>query len=94
MIVFIDDILVYSQRRKEHEQHLRIVLYILEESKPFAKFKKCEFWLDRVSFLSHVVSNDGISIDLSKVEVVVRWKRLTIVTKLRSFLGLGIIEVS
>lgn len=57
----------------------------MEESKPFAKFKKCEFWHDRVSFLRHVVSKDGISIDLSEVEVMVRWKRLTIVTKVRSF---------
>ena len=58
VIVFIDDILVYSKSKKEHEEHLRMVLEILREKKLYAKFSKCEFWLDSVSFLGHVVSKD------------------------------------
>ena len=64
VIVFIDDILVYSKSRKEHEVHLRIVLEILREKKLYAKFSKCEFWLDAVS-LGHVVSKDGVMVDPS-----------------------------
>ncbi|GKD24278.1 putative reverse transcriptase domain-containing protein, partial [Tanacetum coccineum] len=68
VVVFIDDILVYSKSKEEHEQHLRIVLGILREKKLYAKFSKCEFWLERVSFLGHVVSAKGIEVDPSKVE--------------------------
>ena len=67
MIVFIDDILVYSKSKKEHEEHLRIVLKMLREKKLYAKFSKCEFWLDAVSFLGHVVSKDGVMLDPSKI---------------------------
>ena len=70
MIVFIDDILIYSKSRKEHEEHLRIVLEVLREKKLYAKFSKCEFWLDSVSFLVHVVSKDGVMVDPSKIEAV------------------------
>ena len=63
VVVFIDDILVYSQSREEHEQHLRIVLQILRKRELFVKFKKCEFQLDKVSFLGHVVSKDGIFVE-------------------------------
>ena len=69
VVVFIDDILVYSKSKEQHEEHLRIVLQILREKKLFAKLKKCEFWLESVSFLSHVISEDGVSVDLKKV----RW---------------------
>ena len=72
---------MYSQGREEHEQHLRIVLHILREHKLFTKFKKCEFWLDRVSLFGHVVSKDEISIDSSKVKVVVHWKKPTNITE-------------
>ena len=58
VIVFVDDVLVYSKSKKEHEEHLRMVLEILRERKLYAKFSKCEFWLDLVSFLGHVVSKD------------------------------------
>ena len=70
VIVFIDDILIYSKSRKEHEEHLRIVLELLREKRLYAKFSKCEFWLDSVSFLGHVVSKDGVMVDPSKIEAV------------------------
>ena len=65
VIVFIDDILIYLKSKKEHEEHLRIVLEVLREKKLYAKFSKCEFWLDSVSFLGHVVSKDGVMVDPS-----------------------------
>lgn len=68
VIVFIDDILVYSKSKEEHEQHLRLVLQILREHKLYAKFSKCEFWLDSVSFLGHVVSKDGVQVDPEKIK--------------------------
>ena len=84
-VVFIDDILVYSKNKEEHEKHLQVVLQTLREHQLFAKFKKCEFWLDQISFLGPVVSKDGISIDPRKVEAVLSWKRPTPVTEVRSF---------
>lgn len=89
VIVFIDDILVYSKSEKEHERHLRIVLETLRQQKLYAKFSKCEFWLNQVAFLGHVVSADGIIMDPSKVEAITKWPRPTTVTEIRSFLGLA-----
>ena len=63
IIVFIDDVLVYSRTNQEHQEHLRKVLTILRENKLYAKFSKCDFWLQQVSFLGHVVSKDGTLID-------------------------------
>ena len=77
MIVFIDDILVYSKSKKEHEEHFRMVLEMLREKKLYAKFSKCEFWLNAVSFLGHVVSKDGVMVDPSKIETVKNWVRPT-----------------
>jgi hypothetical protein len=71
VVVFIDDILVYSTNHQEHEEHLKKVLDILREEKLFAKLKKCEFWLEKVSFLGHVISGEGIEVDPSKIEAVV-----------------------
>ncbi|RVX22738.1 Retrovirus-related Pol polyprotein from transposon 17.6 [Vitis vinifera] len=88
-VVFIDDILVYSRSREEHEGHLSIVLQTLRDKQLYAKLKKCEFWLDRISFLGHVVSNDGISVDPGKVDAVANWRRPSTVTEIRSFLGLA-----
>ncbi|XP_020961299.1 uncharacterized protein LOC107647278 [Arachis ipaensis] len=85
VVVFIDDILVYSKTAKEHEEHLRIVLQILKERKLYAKLSKCEFWKEEVKFLGHVVSKGGISVDPSKVEAVMEWERPTTVTEVRSF---------
>jgi hypothetical protein len=89
VVVFIDDILVYSHSRDEHEQHLRIVLETLKVNKLYAKLSKCEFWLSEVVFLDHVISEKGIYVDPKKVEVVIKWERPTIVTEIRSFLGLA-----
>ncbi|GKA83808.1 ty3-gypsy retrotransposon protein [Tanacetum coccineum] len=76
VIVFIDDILVYSKSEEEHERHLRIVLEILRQKKLYAKFSKCEFWLQQVAFLGHIVSADGIIMDPSKVEAITKWREL------------------
>ena len=89
IIVFIDDILVYSRTMEEHELHLKIVLEKLREKRLYAKFSKCEFWLEKVTFLGHVVSKEGISMDLSKVEAVSQWKQPKNPTEVRSFLGLA-----
>ena len=70
VVVFIDDILIYSKNDEEHAQHLRIVLSRLREHKLYAKFSKCEFWLDRVQFFGHVLTPEGVSVDPSKVQDV------------------------
>ncbi|XP_059310988.1 uncharacterized mitochondrial protein AtMg00860-like [Lycium ferocissimum] len=90
VIVFIDDILVYSRSRKDYEKHLRIVLGLLRDRKLYAKFSKCEFWLEPVSFLGHVVSKEGIMVDPKKIEEVTDWARPTSVNEIRSFIGLAI----
>ena len=74
VIVFIDDILIYSKSRKEHEQHLRMVLETLKRNQLYAKFTKCEFWLEKVHFLGHMVLKEGISVDPAKVEAVSTWQ--------------------
>ena len=89
VIVFIDDILVYSRTMKEHELYSKIALKKLREKKLYAKFSKCEFWLRKVSFLRHVVPDEGISVNPSKIEVVSRWKQLTNATNVTSFLRLA-----
>ena len=68
--MFIDDIFVYSKTREEHDEHLQIALQILRENELFAKMEKCEFWMEEVKFLGHVVSKDGISVDPAKVEAI------------------------
>jgi hypothetical protein len=78
MVVFIDDILIYSQNEEEHVEHLRVVLTGLRDHQLYAKFSKYEFWLKRVPFLGHVLSEDGISIDPTKVQEVLDWKALTL----------------
>ena len=88
VIIFIDDILVYSKMEEEHEEHLRLVLQVLKSNQLYAKFSKCEFWLNWVTFLGHMVSSDGILVDPSKIEVVSKWARLRNAKEIRSFLGL------
>ncbi|CAN4125585.1 unnamed protein product [Withania somnifera] len=89
VIVFINDILVYLQSKSDHERHLRLILRAPREHKLYAKFSKCEFWLKFVAFLGHIVSKDGVSIDPAKIRVVRDWPRPTIVSKIRSFIGLA-----
>ncbi|KAL0556433.1 hypothetical protein IC582_004947 [Cucumis melo] len=89
VIVFIDDILIYSKTGAEHEEHLRMVLQTLRDNKLYAKFSKCEFWLKQVSFLGHVVSKAGVSVDPAKIEAVTGWTRPSTVSEVRSFLGLA-----
>ena len=89
VVVFIDDILVYSKDREDHDTHLRVVLETLRKEQLYAKLSKCEFWLGEVSFLEHIVSKDGIRVDPKKIEVIIEWKILRNVTEVRSFLGLA-----
>ncbi|WVZ75713.1 LOW QUALITY PROTEIN: hypothetical protein U9M48_023748 [Paspalum notatum var. saurae] len=88
VVVFIDDILIYSKNEEEHREHLRIVLTRLREHKFYAKFSKCAFWLKEVSFLGHILSEKGPLIP-KKVESVLNWKQPESVTEIRSFLGLA-----
>ncbi|KAL8098905.1 hypothetical protein AgCh_031571 [Apium graveolens] len=87
VIVFIDDILIYSKTEQEHAEHLRIVLEILRNEKLYAKFSKCEFLLREVQILGHLVSSKGVLVDPAKIEVVSNWERLT-PTEVRSFVGI------
>ena len=87
VVVFVDDILIYSQSEWEHEYHLRIILQLLRDHQLYAKFSKCEFWLTEVRFLGHVVSASGVSVDLEKVEAMMSWERPKSIFEIRSFLG-------
>ena len=89
VVVFVDDILIYSQSEWEHEYHLRNVLQLLRDHQLFAKFSKCEFWLTEVRFLGHVVSASGVLVDPEKVETMMSWERPKLVFEIRSFLGLA-----
>ncbi|KAA0066274.1 pol protein [Cucumis melo var. makuwa] len=89
VIVFIDDILIYSKTEAEHEEHLRMVLQTLRDNKLYAKFLKCEFSLKQVFFLGHVVSKAGVSVDPAKIEAVTSWTRPSTVSEVHSFLGLA-----
>jgi hypothetical protein len=89
VVVFIDDILVYSKTKEEDTEHLRLVLGTLREHQLYAKFSKCEFWLKEVGFLGHVLSAGGVSIDPSKITSIMERKAPTNLTKVRAFLGLA-----
>ena len=87
-MVFVGNILIYSQFEDEHEDHLQIVLQALKDHQLYAKFSKCEFWLTEVKFLGYIVLASGVSVDPEKVEAVMSWERPNSVFEIRSFLGL------
>ncbi|GJT80225.1 putative reverse transcriptase domain-containing protein [Tanacetum coccineum] len=89
VIVFIDDILIYSKSKQEHEEHLKIILELLKKEELYAKFSKCEFWLPKVQFLGHVIDNKGIHVDPAKIESVKDWASPKTPTEIRQFLGLA-----
>ncbi|GJX91871.1 putative reverse transcriptase domain-containing protein [Tanacetum coccineum] len=89
VIVFTDNILIYSRTREEHEMHLGLVLELLKKEKLYAKFSKCKFWLQEVQFLGHVINGDRIHVDPSKIEAVKNWEAPRTPSEVRSFLGLA-----
>jgi hypothetical protein len=89
VVVFIDDILIFSKMEEEHEKHLRMVLEKLRSNQLYAKFSKCEFWLTDVASLGHVISAGAISVDPSKVKYVISWMPPMNASEIRSFLGLA-----
>ncbi|GKA75565.1 putative reverse transcriptase domain-containing protein [Tanacetum coccineum] len=89
VIVFIDDILIYSKNKKEHEEHLKAILELLKKEELYAKFSKCEFWLPKVQFLSHVIDSQGIHVDPAKIKSIKDWASPKMPTEIRQFLGLA-----
>ncbi|GJS22119.1 putative reverse transcriptase domain-containing protein [Tanacetum coccineum] len=89
VIVFIDDILIYSKNEKEHEEHLKAILELLKKEELYAKFSKCEFWIPRVQFLGHVIDRQGIHVDPAKIESIKDWASPKTPTEIRQFLGLA-----
>ena len=89
VVVFIDNILIYSRSAKEHEQHLRVILNKLRAHELYAKFSKYEFWLQEVAFLGHIITTEGVKVDPKKVKAVSDWKQPTNMMEVHSFLGLA-----
>jgi hypothetical protein len=89
IVIFINDILVYSKNEEEHKQHLRIILQRLHDHQLYAKFSKCAFWLKEVPFLGYVISVEGIAVDPSKIQEVLNWRSPRLITQIHSFLGLA-----
>ncbi|GKB27609.1 putative reverse transcriptase domain-containing protein [Tanacetum coccineum] len=89
VIVFIDDILIYSKSKQEHEEHLKLILELLKKEQWYAKFSKCEFWIPKVQFLGHVIDSQGIHMDSAKIESIKDWASPKTATEIRQFLGLA-----
>ncbi|GKD98784.1 putative reverse transcriptase domain-containing protein, partial [Tanacetum coccineum] len=89
IIVFIDDILIYSRDEKEHEEHLKAILELLKKKKLYTKFSKCEFWVSKVQFLGHVIDSRGIHVDPAKIESIKDWASHKTPTEIRQVLGLA-----
>jgi hypothetical protein len=89
VVVFIDDILIYSQSEEEHVDHLKTVLQRLREHRLYAKLSKCEFWIDEVMFLGHIINKDGLVVDSNKVADILNWKAPTDARGIKSFIGMA-----
>ncbi|GKB59617.1 hypothetical protein Tco_0915803 [Tanacetum coccineum] len=89
VIVFIDDILIYSHNEKEHEEHLKTILQLLKKEELYARFSKCEFWINTVKFFGHMIDSNGIYVDPAKIEAVKNWASPTTPSEIRQFLGLA-----
>ncbi|GJR80661.1 putative reverse transcriptase domain-containing protein [Tanacetum coccineum] len=89
VIIFIDDILIYSKDKEEHEEHLKLILELLKKEDLYAKFSKCDFWLSKVQFLGHVIDSEGIQVDPAKIESIKDWASPKTPTEICQFLGLA-----
>ncbi|GJR68903.1 putative reverse transcriptase domain-containing protein [Tanacetum coccineum] len=90
VIVFIDDILIYSRNKKEHEEHLKAILELLKKEELYAKFSKCEFWIPKVQFIGYVIDSRGIYVDPAKIKSIKDWASPKTPTEIRQFLGLAV----
>jgi hypothetical protein len=89
LIVFLDDILIYSKTNEEHEKHLRMLLQVLRENKLYAKISKCIFYQKKIHYLGNIISTDEITVDPEKIEAIRGWKMSRNVIEVRSFMGLA-----
>ena len=89
VLVFLDDILVYSKNEEEHEEHLRLTLQLLREHPLYVKLNKCDFYRDRIQYLGHIISEQGISVDPEKIEAIMNWPTPRNVIDVRYFMGIA-----
>eukprot|EP00253_Pinus_taeda_P026214 PITA_26214 len=89
VLIFIDDILIYSRNRKEHEEHLRIVLQTLQEHQLYGKFSKCDFYIEQIQYLGHIITKEGIAVDPEKIKTIMDWPTPKDVADIQSFMGLA-----